>query len=77
MSVSPAVKATHLPRISVFFAAVNMLKVRSRLIDGEGESRTVSKRKDSLYRSGPLARLANPVCAAVKREEEEDWGRRL
>jgi len=38
----------------------------------------VSKRKDSLYRSGrspDWLKSKNPACAAVKREEEEDWGR--
>jgi bifunctional non-homologous end joining protein LigD len=36
----------------------------------------VSKRKDSPYRSGPSPdwlKMKNPACAAVKREEEEDW----
>ena len=39
----------------------------------------VSKRKDSLYRSGRSPhwiKSKNPVCAAVKRETEEDWGKR-
>jgi hypothetical protein len=39
----------------------------------------VSKRKDSPYRSGrspDWLKMKNPACAAVKREEEEDWGRR-
>jgi bifunctional non-homologous end joining protein LigD len=38
----------------------------------------VSKRKDSPYRSGRSSdwlKSKNPACAAVKREEEEDWGR--
>jgi bifunctional non-homologous end joining protein LigD len=38
----------------------------------------VSKRKDSPYRSGrspDWLKMKNPACAAVKREEEEDWGR--
>ena len=38
----------------------------------------VSKRKDSPYRSGrspDWVKSKNPACAAVKREEEEDWGR--
>jgi bifunctional non-homologous end joining protein LigD len=38
----------------------------------------VSKRKDSLYRSGrspDWLKMKNPACAAVKREAEEDWGR--
>ena len=37
----------------------------------------VSKRKDSPYRSGrspDWLKSKNPACAAVKREEEEDWG---
>jgi bifunctional non-homologous end joining protein LigD len=37
-----------------------------------------SKRKDSAYRSGRLPdwlKMKNPACAAVKREEGEDWGR--
>jgi bifunctional non-homologous end joining protein LigD len=37
----------------------------------------VSKRKDSAYRSGrspDWLKMKNPTCAAVKREEEEDWG---
>jgi bifunctional non-homologous end joining protein LigD len=36
----------------------------------------VSKRKDSAYRSGrspDWLKMKNPACAAVKREEEEDW----
>jgi bifunctional non-homologous end joining protein LigD len=38
----------------------------------------VSKRRDSPYRSGrspDWLKMKNPACAAVKREEEEDWGR--
>ena len=38
----------------------------------------VSKRKDSMYRSGrspDWLKMKNPACAAVKREAEEDWGR--
>ena len=38
----------------------------------------VSKRKDSPYRSGrspDWLKSKNPACAAVKREEEEDWGK--
>jgi bifunctional non-homologous end joining protein LigD len=38
----------------------------------------VSKRKGSPYRSGrspDWLKMNNPACAAVKREEEEDWGR--
>jgi ATP-dependent DNA ligase len=38
----------------------------------------VSKRKDSVYRSGrspDWLKMKNPSCAAVKREAEEDWGR--
>jgi ATP-dependent DNA ligase len=39
----------------------------------------VSKRKDSTYRSGRSAdwlKMKNPEALAVKREAEEDWGRR-
>ncbi len=39
----------------------------------------VSKRKDSVYRSGrspDWLKMKNPACAAVKREAEEDWGKR-
>ena len=39
----------------------------------------VSKRKDSPYRSGrspDWLKMKNPAHAAVKREEEEDWGKR-
>ena len=39
----------------------------------------VSKRKGSRYRSGrsdDWLKSKNPACAAVKREAEEDWGRR-
>jgi bifunctional non-homologous end joining protein LigD len=39
----------------------------------------VSKRKDSPYRSGrspDWLEMKNPACAAVKREEEEEWGRK-
>jgi bifunctional non-homologous end joining protein LigD len=38
----------------------------------------VSKRKDSAYRSGrspDWLKMKNPACAAVTREEEEDWGK--
>jgi bifunctional non-homologous end joining protein LigD len=38
----------------------------------------VSKRKGSPYRSGRSSdwlKMKNPACAAVKREEEEDWGK--
>jgi DNA invertase Pin-like site-specific DNA recombinase len=38
----------------------------------------VSKRKDSPYRSGQSPdwlKMKNPACAAVKREEEEGWGK--
>ena len=39
----------------------------------------VSKRKGSTYRSGrspDWLKMKNPAAAAVKREEEEEWGRR-
>ena len=38
----------------------------------------VSKRRDSLYRSGrsrDWLKMKNPACEAVRREAEEDWGR--
>jgi ATP-dependent DNA ligase len=38
----------------------------------------VSKRKDSMYRSGrslDWLKMKNPTAPAVKREEEEDWAR--
>ena len=38
----------------------------------------VSKRKDSHYRSGrspDWLKSKNPACEAVRREEEEDWGK--
>ena len=38
----------------------------------------VSKRKASSYRSGrspDWLKSKNPACEAVRREEEEDWGR--
>ena len=38
----------------------------------------VSKRKDSMYRSGrspDWLKMKNAAAPAVKREEEEDWGR--
>src|SRR5262245_44416137 len=38
----------------------------------------VSKRKDSMYRSGHSSdwlKMKNAAAPAVKREEEEDWGR--
>ena len=38
----------------------------------------VSKRKDSVYRSGrspDWLKMKNPTAPAVKREAEEDWGR--
>ena len=38
----------------------------------------VSKRKGSTYRSGrspDWLKSKNPACEAVRREEEEDWGR--
>ena len=37
----------------------------------------VSKRKDSLYRSGHSSdwlEMKSPACAAVKREAEDGWG---
>ncbi len=37
----------------------------------------VSKRKDSVYRSGrsrDWLKMKNPACGAVRREAEEDWG---
>jgi ATP-dependent DNA ligase len=39
----------------------------------------VSKRKDSIYRSGrspDWLKSKNPEAPAVKRETEEDWGKR-
>ena len=39
----------------------------------------VSKRKDSMYRSGrspDWLKFKNPAAPAVKREAEEDWNRR-
>ena len=39
----------------------------------------VSKRKDSMYRSGRSPhwlKVRNPACAAVKRKAEEEWGKR-
>jgi hypothetical protein len=39
----------------------------------------VSKRKDSAYRSGrspDWLKMKNAAAPAVKREEEEDWGKR-
>jgi ATP-dependent DNA ligase len=39
----------------------------------------VSKRKDSMYRSGrspDWLKMKNPEASAVKREAEEDWGRK-
>ena len=38
----------------------------------------VSKRKDSMYRSGrspDWLKSKNPACAAVKREAEKDWAK--
>ena len=38
----------------------------------------VSKRRNSPYRSGrspDWLKMKNPACEAVRREEEEDWGR--
>ena len=38
----------------------------------------VSKRKDSMYRSGrspDWLKFKNPAAPAVKREAEEDWGK--
>ncbi len=38
----------------------------------------VSKRKDSAYRSGrspDWIKMKNPACEAVRREEEEEWGK--
>jgi bifunctional non-homologous end joining protein LigD len=43
-----------------------------------GLERIVSKRKDSMYRSGrspEWLKMKNPAWAAVKREAEEDWGK--
>src|SRR5712672_999909 len=39
----------------------------------------VSKRKDSMYRSGrspDWLKFKNPAAPAVKREADEDWGRK-
>jgi ATP-dependent DNA ligase len=39
----------------------------------------VSKRKDSMYRSGrspDWLKMKNPEAPAVKREEDEEWGKR-
>jgi bifunctional non-homologous end joining protein LigD len=39
----------------------------------------VSKRKDSMYRSGrspDWLKMKNPIAPAVKREEDEEWGKR-
>jgi len=39
----------------------------------------VTKRKDSTYRSGRSAdwlKMKNPAAPAVKREEEEEWGKK-
>jgi hypothetical protein len=39
----------------------------------------VSKRKTSIYRSGPSRdwlKFKNPAAPAVKRDTEEDWGKR-
>jgi ATP-dependent DNA ligase len=44
----------------------------------DGERGIVSKRKGSPYRSGrspDWLKMKNPACAAVKREEEEDWSK--
>jgi hypothetical protein len=38
----------------------------------------VSKRRDSIYRSGSSPdwfKSKNPACEAVRREAEEDWGK--
>lgn len=37
----------------------------------------VSKRKNSAYASRDWLKSKNPDCAAVRREAEEDWSRRL
>ena len=40
----------------------------------------VSKRKDSVYRSGrspDWLKMKNTAAPAVKREEEEDWGQMI
>jgi ATP-dependent DNA ligase len=50
------------------------------MMHGHEKSRFVSKRKDSQYRSGRSPhwiKSKNPACTAVKREAEEDWGKRL
>jgi ATP-dependent DNA ligase len=39
----------------------------------------VSKRKDSMYRSGrspDWLKMKNPTAPAVKREEDEEWGKK-
>ena len=46
--------------------------------DAKSNKGIVSKRKDSLYRSGrskDWLKMKNPACEAVKREAEKDWGR--
>jgi bifunctional non-homologous end joining protein LigD len=43
-----------------------------------GSEGIVSKRKDSMYRSGrspDWLKMKNPACEAATREKEEDWGR--
>jgi ATP-dependent DNA ligase len=70
--------------------ALARLRSRSCIIDGEavacqivfdhacklGFEGIVSKRKDSIYRSGPSPdwlKTKNPASPAVRREAEEDW----
>jgi ATP-dependent DNA ligase len=62
------------PRVRLYSRPGNDLTRRFKL----GLEGIVSKRLGSPYRSGRSrhsVKMKNPACAAVKREEEEDWGK--
>jgi ATP-dependent DNA ligase len=63
--------------MGLFWLSTARRRLTSRLQDGlEG---IVSKRVGSRYRSGrskDWLKFKNPEAPAVKREAEEDWGRR-
>ena len=75
--------------ISVLAKAVSGVRLNEHMECDDGEmvfrhacklglEGIVSKRKDSLYRSGrspDWLKSRNPTCEAVRREAEEDWCR--
>jgi ATP-dependent DNA ligase len=70
------------PQIRTFRSERPGLRLNEHLEHKDGEivlEGIVSKRRDSQYRSGgspDWLKMKNPACAAVKPEEEGDWGHR-